>query len=151
TNAVASASCTQTITVTDQPPTVVCPASITVPATSPDGASVSFAATASDDCGSVSLQYTAGGQVITSPHTFPVGTTKVTCTATDANGNTNPCSFGVTVTTGADLKLDISAPSSVVTGSNLSYNLLVTNLGAQSAAGVVLTNPVPAGTTFVSA
>ncbi len=41
--------------------------------------------------------YTIGSTVITSPHTFPVGTTTVNCTATNGIGSPANCSFTVTV------------------------------------------------------
>jgi uncharacterized repeat protein (TIGR01451 family) len=54
--------------------------------------------------------------------------------------------------TGADLSLNASAaPQPVRVGSNLVYTLLVTNLGPSSATGVVISNQLPAGVTFVSA
>ncbi len=92
------ASCTFTITVNDtQPPVITCPANVTAvtaltcPATA--GTIVNFPpATATDNCPNVT--------VICSPasgSTFPVGTTTVTCTATDAGGNTATCPFTVTV------------------------------------------------------
>lgn len=47
---------------------------------------------------------------------FPVGTTTVTCTATDAAGNTNNCSFTITVTQNGDTTSPtITCPANVVT------------------------------------
>jgi len=47
----------------------------------------------------VTIQYTLPGPtVITSPHVFPVGTSTVTATATDACGNTSSGTFNVVVT-----------------------------------------------------
>lgn len=62
---------------------------MSVDATGPDGAAVTYSATATDawdaaptvDCAPAS-----GGQ-------FPIGTTTVTCTATDDSGNTSTASF----------------------------------------------------------
>ncbi|NND77188.1 MAG: HYR domain-containing protein [Flavobacteriales bacterium] len=48
--------------------------------------------TASDNCGTVLTTYNPPSGSV-----FPVGTTPVTCTATDAAGNTSTCSFDVTV------------------------------------------------------
>ena len=89
-----SASCSFTVKVNDtQPPTVSCPANITVPATTGQcGAVVNFTVTASDNC--------PGVTVAASPSSgsfFPKGTTTVMATATDASGNTATCSFTVTV------------------------------------------------------
>ncbi|HYP53444.1 MAG TPA: HYR domain-containing protein, partial [Pyrinomonadaceae bacterium] len=91
-----SASCQQTVTVNDDDaPVVSCPANIvvTLPANS-STAPVTFAApTATDNCHNslpVTLSHASGSQ-------FPVGTTTVTASATDAAGNTGSCSFTVTV------------------------------------------------------
>lgn len=67
---------------------------LTVPASGPDGAVVSYPVTATDGL---------GGTVTTvctpaSGSTFPVGTTPVTCTATDQAGNRATAGFAVTVT-----------------------------------------------------
>ena len=72
-------------TVDTTPPTLTVPANQTVEATGPTGATATFTATATD-----------GGDptptvacVPTSGSTFPLGTTPVTCTATDDSGNTS--------------------------------------------------------------
>ncbi|HEU4388535.1 MAG TPA: HYR domain-containing protein [Blastocatellia bacterium] len=89
-------SCSFTVTVNDtQPPTISCPANIST-ATSVPGASttvVTFPSpVASDNCG-------APTKVCTPPSgsVFLVGTTTVTCQATDNAGNTASCSFTVSV------------------------------------------------------
>jgi hypothetical protein len=74
-------------------PTLSLPASLTVNATSPAGAAVSYAVSASDDVDpnpSVSC-IPASGSV------FPIGRTAVACSATDAAGNSASGSFTVTV------------------------------------------------------
>jgi uncharacterized repeat protein (TIGR01451 family) len=86
----------QTITVADGiAPTLNVPADITtfLPLTSTaTSMAVSFAATASDNCGTVNISYSpAPGSI------FPVGTTTVTVTATDAVGNQTTGQFTVTV------------------------------------------------------
>jgi len=82
------------VTVNDvQAPTVTCPANITV-SNDPGqcGAVVNFVATTADNCPGVSVACTpASGSF------FPVGTTTVTCQATDASSNTATCMFTVTV------------------------------------------------------
>jgi hypothetical protein len=83
-----------TVTVVDTtPPTIHVPAPITVEATSAAGAAVTFLATATDVVsGSVPVSYS-----INPGSTFPLGTTIVTASATDAAGNTATGTFTVTV------------------------------------------------------
>ena len=78
--------------VDDTPPAITCPADTTVDAApGATGAVVNFNVTATDNC-SVTVACTpASGSF------FPLGTTTVTCTATDAGGNTATCTFDVTV------------------------------------------------------
>ena len=83
-----------TVPVTDTtPPVVTVPADMTVQATSPGGAVVTYVASASDAGGLASFTCTPA-----SGSTFPVGSTQVTCTATDIAGNTATKTFTVTVT-----------------------------------------------------
>ncbi|MDP3063990.1 MAG: HYR domain-containing protein [Chloroflexota bacterium] len=75
-------------------PVVTAPADVTAIATSPAGAVVTYAnATATDAVGVVS----GPACVPASGSTFPLGTTTVTCTASDAAGNTGSATFTVTV------------------------------------------------------
>jgi hypothetical protein len=88
------ATCTQVITVQDTiAPVLSCPADIT--ATAPAGqlgASVAFNVTALDACdGPVPVAFSSG------PGFYAIGTTVVTCEAVDHCGNTNKCSFKITV------------------------------------------------------
>ena len=85
----------QTVIVDDNAgPTITCPANITVNADAGVcNAVVGFVVTATDNCaGTITMGYNfaPGSQ-------FPVGTTTVTATATDAAGNSSSCSFTVTV------------------------------------------------------
>jgi hypothetical protein len=75
------------------PPTIVVPASMTMDASASNGTQVSFTATASDWVGS-SLPVTC---TPSSGSDFPIGTTTVTCSATDALGRIVMGSFTVTV------------------------------------------------------
>jgi hypothetical protein len=83
-----------TVAVVDTtPPSLTLPSDITAQATGPGGAAVSYTATATDLVnGSVPVNCTPP-----SGSTFPVGTTTVSCSATDAHGNTATSSFTVTV------------------------------------------------------
>jgi FtsP/CotA-like multicopper oxidase with cupredoxin domain len=77
----------------DAPPEITCPADI-VAVNDPGqcSAAVTFMATATDACGAVDVTC-----VPPSGSVFPVGTTADTCTATDNIGQTDACSFNVTV------------------------------------------------------
>lgn len=87
-----SASCEGTVTVRDEtPPAIVCG---TVPELEcgGGGATASFTATATDNCGAVTTACApASGGV------FPLGTTPATCTATDGAGLRSQCTVPVTV------------------------------------------------------
>lgn len=90
-----SASCDTRVTVVQdvEPPTITCPQSITQCVDPTDcSAVVRFQATASDNCD-------AGPEIVCSPESgfaFPIGTTTVTCTATDVAGLQSACTFPVT-------------------------------------------------------
>jgi uncharacterized repeat protein (TIGR01451 family) len=82
-----------TVTVVDsEPPSLTVPANMTVNATKPSGAAVSFTTTAADNAPGVMKAC-----VPSSGSTFAIGTTTVNCTATDASGNTASKSFQITV------------------------------------------------------
>ncbi|WLR46547.1 HYR domain-containing protein [Halobacillus litoralis] len=87
--------CTFEITVTDtEPPMITCPNDITDAVYEGAGGKVVFYPDpdVSDNCSTVTSVCTpASGSF------FPVGTTVVTCTATDASGNTSTCTFTITV------------------------------------------------------
>ncbi|MBI3949178.1 MAG: HYR domain-containing protein [Acidobacteria bacterium] len=88
------ATCNFTVTAADTtPPTITCPAPITTTCTSAAGAVVTFSATATDVCDSTPTVTCTPA----SGSTFPIGTTTVTCTATDDSGNSASCTFTVTV------------------------------------------------------
>lgn len=93
--------CTQCITVADEEaPEIDCPEDVTAEADPATGtAVVTFdEAVATDNCGGLSLNcdYSSGDE-------FPLGSTLVTCTATDAAGNESSCSFQVVVLPEGDL------------------------------------------------
>ena len=91
----ANPDCSFTVTVNDtQPPTITCPANITVStAQNQCSAVVSYTVpTPTDNCPGVTATC-----VPASGSTFLKGTTTVTCTATDSSNNTGSCTFTVTV------------------------------------------------------
>lgn len=129
-----------------QPPTLTVPAEITLEATGPSGAAATFAATASDTRDPspvVSCSPVSGS-------TFALGTTTVTCTATDASGNASSGSFTVKVQ-------DTTAPAvSCTNGPNPSGNVEPESsagfrrITATDAVGVVTLQIVDSASSFVS-
>jgi hypothetical protein len=91
----AGSSCSFTVTVNDtQPPSIRCPGDVTtVVEPGVTSAAVSYASpVTTDNCG--------GATVVCTPpsgSTFALGSSTVTCQATDSSGNTASCSFRVTV------------------------------------------------------
>ncbi|MFY9820261.1 MAG: Calx-beta domain-containing protein [Thermoanaerobaculia bacterium] len=77
-----------------------------------------------------------------------------TATASSSTPDPNPGNESGTATTivgaSADLSVtQVDAPDPVTAGNNLTYTITVTNAGPSSAEGVILNDPLPAGTTFV--
>ena len=95
------------VTVTDTtPPTLHLPADQTVEAAGPNGAQFTFSASADD-------LVDGSAPVACSPSsgsTFPLGTTSVTCTATDSHGNTATGTFNVTVVDTTPPTLNLPGP-----------------------------------------
>jgi hypothetical protein len=106
--------CTFTITVSDdQAPVITCPENISVSTAAGEcSKEVNYSASISDNCEGVSSSYSpsSGG-------TFSVGTTTVSATASDANGNESECSFNVTVID--DESPVITCPSNISVSANL--------------------------------
>jgi Bacterial alpha-L-rhamnosidase 6 hairpin glycosidase domain/Bacterial alpha-L-rhamnosidase C-terminal domain/Alpha-L-rhamnosidase N-terminal domain/HYR domain len=102
------------------PPVLTVPAPITVNATGPDGAVVTYVATATDnlDPHPVVKCVPPPGAV------FAIGTTTVTCTATDASMNTSSATFTVHVKGAAEQLVDLRARVQGV-GSGTSMNDMI--------------------------
>ncbi|MDX2303544.1 MAG: HYR domain-containing protein [Microscillaceae bacterium] len=103
-----TAFCTAIVTVEDNIiPQITCPANISeTVAFGVTGKVITYTEpTFSDNCPDANIQKTAG---LASGATFPLGTTTVTYLVTDAAGNTDECSFTVTVNAG-------TPPSNAVT------------------------------------
>ena len=133
-------SCAFQVTIRDnEKPTIVCPASMTV--NNEPGqltAVVTFPApTASDNCPGVTVAC-----VPASGSAFPIGVNPVTCTATDAAGNTSSCSFEIRVLTKAGgVGLTKTVDKAVVSpGEPVIYSYVATNTGATVLTGVVITD-----------
>ncbi len=95
------------VEVTDTvPPVVQCPHDLVVDAQGLDGAVVTYAVSAEDDC-------TARPQLRCSPPSgsvFPVGDTRVLCEAADASGNVGRCNFTITVKPPPSLAVHQASP-----------------------------------------
>jgi hypothetical protein len=133
-------------------PALSLPGSLSAEATSAAGAAVSYTATATDavDPSPVVACLPASGS------TFPLGTTSVGCTATDATGNGSGGSFNVTVadTTAPALVLPgpLSAEATGASGGAVLYTATATD--AVDPAPAVVCSPAsgstfPMGTTSV--
>jgi len=97
------ATCSFAVVVNDtEAPTINCPTNVTVTAAGACPAIVNFAPSATDNCLLANLDVSPP-----SGSAFPVGETSVKVTATDASGNTNTCSFLVTVLGGPTPELKI--------------------------------------------
>lgn len=108
-----TATCSFSVNVHDvQKPSITCPENM-VKENNPGfcGAVASFSATGDDNCTLASLEQTAG---LLPNSMFPVGNSEVVFTATDVAGNSQTCSFSVTVR-------DVEAP--VVFCNNFTANL----------------------------
>jgi hypothetical protein len=103
-----TSSCDQTITVNDnEPPTITCPSNIVLEPTCPTGAVGTYTApVGQDNCPGATTALTAGQA---SGSVFPIGTTTVTYTVTDASNNTASCSFTVKVKTVLETLDDLRA------------------------------------------
>src|SRR5438874_1386670 len=85
------------------PPVLTVPAAVVFDATGPTGATVIYAVSATDNEDSnPKVECTPPSGSV-----FPIGTTKVTCTATDASGNTTTKSFDVVVKGAVDQVLEL--------------------------------------------
>jgi hypothetical protein len=93
------------------PPRITTPGDITVVASGPEGAVVTYNVSVTDnidDNPQLDCEPPSGS-------TFPIGTTKVTCTAVDSAGNTATASFTVTVLAPLDIGLSLNRSGTVNT------------------------------------
>ncbi|MGW3950395.1 HYR domain-containing protein [Streptomyces sp. NPDC004752] len=134
-----------TITVNDLTAPVVTVDDRTVAATGDNGAVIDFTATAEDTVDGtlpVTCDPASGSR-------FPVGTTRVTCTATDSSGNTGTGTATFTVSPApvpneADLAVRAAvSPATSYTGLTTRADFTLTNAGPRTARNVVLTTTWP--------
>jgi HYR domain/Domain of unknown function DUF11 len=120
-----------------------CPANITLTTNTNSAIATWTAPTATDNCGTSSIVRTHE-----SGASFPVGTTPVSYTATDAKGNSATCSFNVTVqsttTTSTDIRLSIvSDISTFKPFTTVKYTITAQNISSQAASDVKISFPFP--------
>ena len=115
--------CTFSVTIKDiETPSIACPAPMVVPASSPQGAVVSFAPVAKDNCSATVASIPASGT------TFAIGTTTVNSTAQDPSGNQSSCSFTVHVKGAVEQTNDLLAAVNSLNLSNGVKNGLIVKL-----------------------
>jgi hypothetical protein len=135
-----SATSTQRVVVKDmERPDITCTGDLSVPQDTAKGSVVNYdfppfiaGAVATDNCPGIALNcIPASGSL------FPVGRTTVTCTATDAAGNSSVCTFRITVVA------PTSTPGAQVSGSG---RVLVANRSVPFVIDASVRNGVPRGT-----
>ena len=119
-----SVSKSATITIQDTTaPSVSVPADISTTTTDPGGAVVTYPAASAHDVVDGDLTPTCAPA---SGSTFPVGTTTVTCSVTDAHGNTGSASFSVTVSISDTTAPVLNLPGDITTTTETSGGKAVT-------------------------
>lgn len=121
-----------------------------------------FSSPGCDAGGSGEGQFFIGSTVVTTDAsgnasfnvTFPVVGElgrAITATAFDSQGNTSEFSPCVTFAGASELEIALTAsPPSVTVGSNITYTITLTNNGPNNASSVVVSDMLPASTSFVS-
>ncbi|HEX5751877.1 MAG TPA: ELWxxDGT repeat protein [Archangium sp.] len=128
------------------PPAITCPANVTVEATGRSGATVNYTPATAADEGAAAPTVSYSQESGTA---FAVKETEVTATATDAAGNTNTCSFKVTVKD--SVAPSLLCPADVETTATRNAGAVVNYPAAQATdnvSDVTLTYSTASGATF---
>jgi uncharacterized repeat protein (TIGR01451 family) len=167
----AGADITYTVTVTNNGPSDAANVSLSdtlpadttfVSATQNSGPAFSCGTPASGGTGTITctIDPLLTGQTATFTFVFHVSTTAgnsiantadVTTTTGDPNSGNDSSTSTATVVVEADVAVVKNGPTSIEAGTDITYDLTVTNNGPSDASTVSLTDDVPANTTFVSA
>jgi uncharacterized repeat protein (TIGR01451 family) len=139
-----------TVTVTPQP-------DATISVASPIASGATETASVPEQSGATYEWWVLGGTILSgdASHTITFQAGSGSAITINANVTIGDClargTRRITVSGSADLSITKSAPASVQTGASLTYTIQVTNNGPDAASSVVLTDPLPAGSAFVSA
>lgn len=137
---------TAIVTVIDNiAPTISCTNNINVLAANASGNVVNYPMPAYNDNCSASISLESG---LASGSTFPIGTTTVTYKVTDGSGNSNTCSFNVTVT---GLPPVIVSPGNITVNTSNGLCTGVANYVATESTGIpasTITYSIAPGSTF---
>jgi uncharacterized repeat protein (TIGR01451 family) len=76
--------------------------------------------------------------------------TAIVTSANDANAGNNSSTATTTISQSADISVVKTAPAAATAGTNITYNITVTNSGPSDATTVTMTDTLPPNTTFVS-
>ena len=125
---------------------------VTAPGGTINGSQVTWtiASLANGASSNLTVTVTAPGTVGSLTNNVSSGST----TYDPQTGNNDGSAAGATVVTSvqsADVQTTVTGPVSATAGTNLIFTILVTNLGPSTAAGVILTNMVPASLAIVNA
>ena len=91
-------------------------------------------------------------RIQSSARTFPTGTGSDCKTSTCGAGIIDAAHLIANESYTADVAITMSdSPAPIVTGNNLTYTMTISNSGPDTAAGVTVTDTLPAGVTYVSA
>jgi sugar lactone lactonase YvrE len=135
-----TASCDFTVTIVKPPLIAVCSSNIQATPTSPSGATVFYTASTSGGCSGASITC-----VPPSGSSFPIGTTMVSCLATDSCGQTASCAFTVTIPP----LMAVCSPKVAVRATDSSgATVFYTSSTSGGCSGASITCDPPSGSTF---
>jgi uncharacterized repeat protein (TIGR01451 family) len=75
----------------------------------------------------------------------------VASTTPDPDNSNNQATDGLQIIASADLSITKTGPANAIAGTQLTYTINIDNLGPSTAPGVVVTDQLPAGVSFVTA